>query len=278
LAQMDRKRKKRMSNEEWTNPHDPDAKIAKMKDGSTHLAHKAEHAVDMETAAVVAVTLQGADQGDTTTMVETLAQAGTQIGEVAVAANSEEAGERVNPEGPAELVTDKGYHSNAVLKDLKEVRVRSYIPEPDRGKRNWNGKATEQAAVYGNRRRIRGVRGKRLLKQRGEKLERSFAHMYETGGMRRTHLRGHKNILKRLVVHAGACNLGLIMRQSMQVGTPRGLQDRGSAILAIQVLIMLRVMLTVLDIEFMDSFQGQSGDRRPRYIDSFRPPCAHYSA
>ncbi len=172
-----------------------------MKDGSTHLAHKAEHAVDMETGAVVAVTLQGADQGDTTTIVETLSQAGTQIAEVAVAVNNEEAGERVNPEGPAELVTDKGYHSNAVLKDLKEVGVRSYIPEPDRGQRNWAGKATEQAAVYGNRRRIRGVRGKRLLKQRGEKLERSFAHMYETGGMRRTHLRGHKNILKRLVVH-----------------------------------------------------------------------------
>ena len=227
LAQMDRKRKKKMSNEEWTNPHDPDAKITKMKDGSTHLAHKAEHAVDMETGAVVAVTLQGADQGDTTTIVETLSQAGTQIAEVAVAVNNEEAGERVNPEGPAELVTDKGYHSNAVLKDLKEVGVRTYIPEPDRGQRNWAGKATKQAAVYGNRRRIRGVRGKRLLKQRGEKLERSFAHLYETGGMRRTHLRGHKNILKRLVVHAGACNLGLIMRQRTQVGTPRGLQDRG---------------------------------------------------
>ena len=99
-----------------------------MKDGSTHLAHKAEHAVDMETGAVVAVTLQGADQGDTTTIVETLSQAGTQIAEVAVAVNNEEAGERVNPEGPAELVTDKGYHSNAVLKDLKEVGVRSYIP------------------------------------------------------------------------------------------------------------------------------------------------------
>jgi transposase len=278
LAQMDRKRKKKMSNEEWTNPHDPDAKITKMKDGSTHLAHKAEHAVDMETGAVVAVTLQGADQGDTTTIVETLSQAGTQIAEVAVAVNNEEAGERVNSEGPAELVTDKGYHSNAVLKDLKEVGVRSYIPEPDRGQRNWAGKATEQAAVYGNRRRIRGVRGKRLLKQRGEKLERSFAHIYETGGLRRTHLRGHKNILKRLVVHAGACNLGLIMRQRMQVGTPRGLQDRGSAILAIQVLIMLAETLTVLDIECMDSFQGQSDDRRPRRTDSFRPRCTHYSA
>ena len=117
LAQMDRKRKKRMSNEEWTNPNDPDAKIAKMKDGETHLAHKAEHAVDMETGAVVAVTVQAADQGDTQTYVETLAEAGTQIAEVAEAVNSEAAGERVNPEGPAEMVADKGYHSNEVLKD-----------------------------------------------------------------------------------------------------------------------------------------------------------------
>src|SRR6266851_648322 len=166
LAQMDRKRTKRMTNEEWKNPHDPDAKITKMKDGSTHLGHKAEHAVDMETGAVVAVTLQGANQGDTTSYVETLAQAGEQIAAAAEAVNSEQAGELVNPEGPAEVVTDKGYHSNEVLKDLKEVGVRSYIPEPDRGRRKWTGKQAEQGAVYGNRRRIRGVRGKRLLKQR----------------------------------------------------------------------------------------------------------------
>jgi transposase len=234
LARMDRKRKKRMSNEEWTNPNDPDAKIAKMKDGSTHLAHKAEHAVDLETGAVVAVTLQGADQGDTTTYVETLTEAGMQIAEIAEAVNGEEAGEIVNPEGPAELVSDKGYHSNEVMKDLKEVGVRSYVPEPDRGKRNWDGKRVEQAAVYGNRRRMRGARGKRLLKQRGEKLERTFAHFYETGGMRRTHLRGRKNILKRLVVHAGAFNLSLIMRRQLGVGTPRGLQDRGIVIFVVQ--------------------------------------------
>jgi transposase len=122
---MDRKRTKRMSNEEWMNPNDPDAKITKMKDGSTHLGHKAEHAVDMETGAVVAVTLQGANQGETTSYVETLAQAGEQIAAVAEVVNSEQAGEVVNPEGPAELVTDKGYHSNEVLKNLKEVGVRS---------------------------------------------------------------------------------------------------------------------------------------------------------
>jgi transposase len=231
LARMDRKRKKRMSNEGWTNPNDPDAKIAKMKDGSTHLAHKAEHAVDLETGAVVAVTLQGAEQGDTTTYVETLTEAGMRIAEIAEAVNDEEAGEIVNPEGPAELVADKGYHSNEVMKDLKEVGVRSYVPEPDRGKRNWDGKRVEQAAVYGNRRRMRGARGKRFLKQRGEKLERTFAHLYETGGMRRTHLRGHKNILKRLVVHAGAFNLSLIMRQQLRVGTSArtsGPRDRHS--------------------------------------------------
>lgn len=239
LAQMDRKRTKRMSNEEWMNPHDPDAKITKMKDGSTHLGHKAEHAVDMETGAVVAVTLQGANQGDTTSYVETLAQAGEQIAAVAEAVNSEQAGEVVNPEGPAELVTDKGYHSNEVLKNLKEVGVRSYIPEPNRGRRNWTGKQAEQGAVYGNRRRIRGVRGKRLLKQRGEKLERSFAHLFETGGMRRTHLRKHQNILKRLVVHAGAFNLSLILRHHLGVGTPRGLQDSGKGVFEALILVLI---------------------------------------
>lgn len=275
LAQMDRKRKKRMPNEEWMNPHDPDAKITKMKDGSTHLAHKAEHAVDMETGAVVAVTLQGADQGDTTTYGETLTEAGTQIAEVAETVNSEEAGEVVNPEGPAELVTDKGYHSNEVLKDLKEVGVRSYVPEPDRGRRNWDGKPVEQAAVYGNRRRIRGVRGKRLLKQRGEKLERTFAHMYETGGMRRTHLRGHDNILKRLVVHAGGFNLSLIMRRQLGVGTPRGLQNGEIVILMIQILALIAEK--AIDASG-GSFWSQTSNPQPTRSDLSRPRCSRCAA
>ncbi|MBI4905067.1 MAG: transposase, partial [Acidobacteria bacterium] len=266
LAQMDKKRKKRMSNDEWMNPHDPDAKITKMKDGSTHLAHKAEHAVDMQTGALVAVTVQGADLGDTTTYVETLVQAGVQIAEVAEVVNSEEAGAVVNPEGPAEVVTDKGYHSNEVLRDLKEVGVRSYIPEPDRGKRKWEGKAAEQAAVYGNRRRIRGVRGKRLLKQRGEKLERSFAHMYETGGMRRTHLRGHENILKRLVVHGGAFNLALILRNRFGIGKPRRLQGVGSGSLALFVrLLAAKLAHWAAQLRFgLTKFLG-----RPQLVDSF---------
>jgi transposase len=215
LARLDRKRTKKGSNEDWVNPHDPDAKITKMKDHRTHLAHKAEHAVDLETGAVVAVTVQAADEGDTTTSIETLIEAAEQI-------------ETVVPDsdGPAEVVADKGYHSNQVMVDLEAVGVRSYISEPDRGRRNWTNNSEARDAVYRNRRRIRGARGKRLLRQRGERLERPFAHLYETGRMRRVHLRGHRNILKRVLLHAAALNLGLLMRTLVGVGTPRGLQGR----------------------------------------------------
>jgi transposase len=228
LAKLDRQRKKKGSNDDWENPHDPDAQITKMKDGRTHLAHKAEHAVDLETGAVLAVTLQPATAGDTNTLPETLTQCGEHIREVA--ADTDNKAEQLNLEGPAELVLDKGYHSNDVLVILKEVEVRSYCSEPDRGRRNWIGKENEKSAVYQNRRRIRGERGKRLLRQRGERVERSFAHMYETGGMRRTHLRRHDNIIKRLLVHAGAFNLSLVMRKLSGYGTPRGLQGRLNAV------------------------------------------------
>src|SRR4029078_10598390 len=149
---------------------------------------KAEHAVDLETGAIVGVTVQDADDGDTTTSIETLIEAAGQI-------------EAVQPEGDGiqEVVADKGYHSNQSLVDLEAVGVRSYISEPDRRRRNWKSKPGARDAVYRNRRRIRGTRGLRLLRLRGERLERPFAHLYETGGMRRVHLRGHTNILKRLL-------------------------------------------------------------------------------
>ncbi len=180
--------------------------------------------MDLETGALLAVTLQPATAGDTHTLPETLAQCGEHICEVAADANQQAGREQLNPEGPAELVLDKGYHSNDSLVILKEVQVRSYCSEPDRGRRNWIGKQEDQAAVYANRRRIRSPRGKRLLRQRGELVERCFAHMYETGGMRRTHLRLHENIIKRLLVHAGAFNLSLVMRKLAGCGTPRGWQ------------------------------------------------------
>jgi transposase len=222
LARLDRKRKHKGSNDDWIHPHDPDAKITKMKDGRTHLAHKAEHAVDLETGAVVAVTVQGADQGDTTTSKKTLIEAAEQI--EAVVPDSE---------GPKEVVADKGYHSNQALVDLEAVGVRSYISEPDRGRRQWKDNPEAQNAVYRNRRRICGERGKRLLRQRGELLERPFAHLYETGAMRRVYLRGHQNILKRILLHAAALNLGLLIRTLFGVGTPRGRQGRVAALFAV---------------------------------------------
>ncbi len=165
-ARLDRKRKKKASNQDWKSPADADARITKMKDGRTHLAHKAEHAVDMSSGAVVAITLQGADLGDSTTLGVTLqeAQANAAL---------------INERGVEEVVADKGYHSNQVLVDLNTEGVRSYIPEPERGPRKWDGKEKEQKRVYANRRRMAGRRGKDLQKLRTELTERSFAHMYE---------------------------------------------------------------------------------------------------
>src|SRR6266702_3929116 len=242
LAKLDRKRARKGSNEDWVNPHDPEAHITKMKDGRTHLAYKAEHAVDLETGAVVAVTVAAGDAGDTATILETLPQAGEHIAEVACATNDEKVGERVHPEGPAEAVGDKGYHSNGTLTALADVEVRTYISEPDRGQRNWKDKPEAQAAVYGNRRRIRGEHGKELLRRRGELVERSFAHAYETGGMRRVHLRGRENILKRVLIHLGGFNLSLVMRQLLGKGTPRGLQGLSADAL----LAFLRLWIAVL--------------------------------
>src|SRR5437762_11713701 len=205
LARLDRRRKKRTSNKDWKNPFDPDAKITKMKDGRTHLAHKAEHAIDLDSGAMVAVTLQGADVGDTTSLGETAIAAAEQV-EAAHTASP-------TPAALTELIADKGYHSNQTMIDLHAVGVRSYIAEPERGRRHWTTAPEAQRAVYGNRRRVSGVRGKRLLRRRGEYVERSLAHAYATGGLRRTHLRGHRNILKRLLIHASAFNLGILMRQ-----------------------------------------------------------------
>ena len=215
LARVDRKRPKKGSNDDWQNPHDPDARITKMKDGRTHMAHKVEHAVDLETGAVIGVTVQGADQGDTTTVKETLIEAAEQVESVLA-----------DSDGIQEAVMDKGYHSTQLIVDLEAVGVRTYVSEPNRGRRRWKGDNTARDAVYRNRRRIRGHRGKRLLRNRGELLERPFAHLFETGGCRRVYLRGHPNILKRLLIHVSALNLGLLMRHLFGVGTPRSLQGR----------------------------------------------------
>jgi transposase len=228
LARLDRRRKKKGSNEEWASPVDPDARITKTKSGVTRLAHKAEHAVDLEHGVVVAVTVQPADAGDTKTIAKTLAEADEHLNAMMV-----KPALCTTIVGLQEVVADKGYHSTQALLEIEESGLRSYVSEPDRGRRRWREDMSGQAAVYANRRRIRGARGLRLHRLRGEKVERSFAHAYETGGLRRTYLRGHENIAKRVLVHIGALNLGILLRKKFGVGTPRGLQGRRGRFLAL---------------------------------------------
>lgn len=182
----------------------------------------------MDTGAIVGLTVQGADEGDTTTIAETLTRAAEALEAVAAATDEQTA-------VVDEVVADKGYHSNQVLVDLAALDLRSYIAEPDRGRRRWQKHPAARAAVYANRRRIRDTRGRTLLRQRSVRLERPNAHLYDTGGMRRTHLRGHLNILKRLLIHSGGFNLGLFMRTRFGIGTPRGLQGRPVALLMLVV-------------------------------------------
>jgi transposase len=228
LARLDKKRKNKASNDDWENPHDPDARITKMKDSRTHLAHKAEHAVDMETGAIVAVTLQPADRGDTRSVGETLTVTADTMVELVA---DDKSAPHLSGQVMAEGVLDKGYHSNEVLTGAGQMVGRTYISEPDRGRRKWSGDLEARDAVYANRRRIRGARGKRLMKKRGELIERSFAHCYDTGGMRRTHLRKHNNILKRLLIHVAGFNLSLVMRKVFGLGTARGLQGLAARVL-----------------------------------------------
>jgi len=167
------------------------------------------------------VTVQPADRGDTQSVYETLAEATEQV----KAALPDE-------DGVTEVVLDKGYHSNDVVADLSELDLRTYASEPDRGRRRWTGKQRERDAVYANRRRVKGERGQALGRRRGGVAERSNAHCYETGGLRRVHVRGRDNVLKRVLIQAGSCNLGLLMRSMLGVGTPKGLTSRLAAALA----------------------------------------------
>ena len=235
LAQFDRQRPgKQCRNADWFNPHDPDAKVTKLKDGTTHLAHKNEHAVDLDTGAIVAAAVHPADAGDTTTIWGTLEQAGGSLQEVRTDATVATDPVSLQVE---DVVADKGYHSAQTLVNLEEVDLRGYISEPERGRQRWTakhpaaraGKRRAQRAVYRNRRRRRGRRSKQLQRKRAERVERSFEHVLDDGGMRRVYLRGRANIAKRYLIHTAAFNLGLIMRKLTGFGTPRGWADARAA-------------------------------------------------
>ncbi len=227
LAKLDRTRKNKASNRDWKHPFDPDAEITKMKDGRTHMAHKTEHMVDAKTGAILAVTLQPASRGDTASMDETIQAADANLTRVM---KDPQACDALNEQVLTEVVADKGYHSDKVLTRERRRDIRTYISEPNRGKRKWAGKSAERDAVYANRRRIRGHRGRRLLRSRGQLVERSFAHCYDTGGMRRTHLKGHENIRKRLLIHVAGFNLSLLLRRDLGGGTARGFQSLSASI------------------------------------------------
>ena len=205
---------KKLSNEDWTSKTDPDAKIAKMKDGSTHLAYKPEHAVDLDTGVIVAVPIHEADKGDTATLDPTLKEAEKNLSAVGLAPTSED---------PCDLVADKGYHSRDVLKGLDDGPWKTRIaePRPSKGYSRWHGDDEARAAVYGNRNRLKSGVGKEAMRKRGEIVERSFAHVLERGGMRRTWLRGRENVHKRYLVHVAGYNLGILMRALFSAGTPR---------------------------------------------------------
>lgn len=216
IRRFDKKRKKKVSNKEWQSPADPDSRIAKMKDGTTHLAYKAEHTVDLDSEFVLAAAVHAADQADPSTLVDSILQAQVNL----VLASSEQEIE--------EAVADKGYHKAQTLAECEECNTRTYIPEPKRKRYNWEDKPESwRRATVANRRRVRGARSKRLQKKRSELVERSFAHVCETGGGRRTWLRGLMNVTKRYVVQVAAHNVGLLMRKLFGIGKPRVLQGAG---------------------------------------------------
>jgi hypothetical protein len=214
LVRLDRQRKgKRLSNAEWASPTDPEARIAKLKDGRTRLAYKPEHAVDLDTGAIVAAEVHPADQGDTATLPGTLE---------AAEANLAVVGAEPTPQDPAELVADKGYHSREGLKELEDGAWRSRIAEKrTAGVHRWHGDEAARRAVYNNRARLCSGVAKEAFKLRAERVERSFALVLDRGGMRRAWLRGRDNLQKRYLIHVAGYNLGLIMRLLVGAGTPR---------------------------------------------------------
>jgi transposase len=226
LRRFDKKRTdKKVSNDDWQSSTDPGSRIAKMKDGTTHLAYKAEHVVDLGSDFVLAATITPANHSDAETLVDSVMQAQM---------NLEAAGSATKIE---EAAADKGYHKASTLELADDLNLRTYIPEPKRRYRyRWIDKSVgQQKAVYANRRRMGRAKGKRLQRQRSEQVERSFAHVCETGGARRALLRGQEKVSKRYLIQVAARNLGLLMRKLFGMGTARSLQGLAGLFLVLQL-------------------------------------------
>jgi transposase len=231
LRRFDRKRKgKKVSNDDWQSPSDPDARITKMKDGTTHLAYKAEHAVDLDTNIVIAATIKPGDAADGETIKETVVEAQGNLNDA------------TEPECCiAEVAADKGYHKNETLAWAAERKIRTYIPErEDKHQRRWHDKPPSWRAAYTeNRRRIKRPKGKALQKRRSEYVERTFAHVCETGRGRRTWIRGLVEVSKRYLMQVAAHNLGVIIRKLFGLGTPRGWASAAEALWALATVLWM---------------------------------------
>jgi len=215
IRRYDKGRKnKKVSNDEWASPVAPDARITQLKDGRTHLAYKAEHVVDLESDLILAAEIRPADHGDSQTMVDSVLKAQENLQQAEIETEI------------AEAAADKGYHSAGTIELCDALGLRTYIPEPQhRHDRVWTDKSPElQRAVYENRRRMKRAKGKRLGRLRSERVERSFAHVCDSGGMRRSWLRGLVDVTKRYLIAAAAHNLGRILRKLFGVGKPKSLQ------------------------------------------------------
>jgi len=245
LARFDQKRKgKTLSNADWKSPTDPDARIAKMKDGTTHLAYKPEHAVDLDTGVVVAAPIHPANEGDTTTLSPTLEVAARNLDAVELAPSEKE---------PCALAADKGYHARDQLKALDGGvwKTRIAEPEPAKAYRRWHGDEAARKAVYANRARLKSAIGRETMRRREEMVERSFAHIVDRGGIRRVWLRGRENVHKRYLIHVAGFNLGVLMRALHGQGTPREAADARAAFIFVSQTdsLMVFALIALIDAE-----------------------------
>ena len=227
VRRFDKKRKKKVSNDEWKSKTDEDARITKLKDGRTHLAYKAEHVVDLDSDIVVSATVHPATHGDAETLVDSVMDASL---------NLKKAG---SEQQIKEVAADKGYHKASTLELAHSLDLRTYIPEPRRQhERTWTDKpAGEQRCVYENRRRVKRAKSKTLQKLRSERVERTFAHVCDTGGARRSWLRGLKEVGKRYLITVAGHNLGRILWKLFGIGKPRSLQGLRALMQLLQALI-----------------------------------------
>jgi transposase len=262
VRRFDKQRQdKKVSNEEWVSESDPEARITKMKDGTTHLAYKVEHVVDLETNAILAAEIYAGDHADSQTLEDSVNHAQTNLNEAQTGAEIQD------------VAADKGYHATEQLTVMAEqTPYRTYIPEPElKHNRRWTDKPAEQKdAVYANRRRVKGQRGKQMQRQRSEYVERTFAHVCETGGARRTWLRGLEKVQKRYLLAAAAHNIGVLMRKLFQMGTPRGLQKYVDDLFGSARAVYLVCLATWQRIVALAKFRTQRTDWKKSFATANR--------